>query len=126
VLTQLISNALLKVERGVSSIGPTGAIAAQTTTASNLSEQLEEAKLAVAAGIVSFDLAQKSLAADQRKYELGAETNFFVLDSQTKLAQTELALLQTQVNYQVACAAVDHATGDLLEPYQVRISELSK
>ena len=88
--------------------------------------QLEEAKLALAGGSVSFDLAQKSLAADQRKFELGAETNFFVLDSQTKLAQAELVLLQTQVNYQIALAALGHATGNLLDPYQVQIIELSK
>jgi len=59
--------------------------------------QLEEAKLTLAAGQSSLELARKSLAADQRKYELGAETNFFVLDSQTKLAQSELDLLQTQI-----------------------------
>src|SRR5271154_6247689 len=88
--------------------------------------QLEEAKLALEAGKVSFDLAQKSLAADQRKYELGAETNFFVLDSQTKLAQSELDLLQTQINYQIARATVDRATGSLLEPYHVQIAELSR
>jgi outer membrane protein TolC len=88
--------------------------------------QLEEAKLALAAGKASFELAQKSLASDQRKFELGAETNFFVLDSQTKLAQAELVLLQTQVNYKIALAAVGHATGNLLDPYQVKIAELSK
>lgn len=88
--------------------------------------QLEEAKLALEAGKVSYDLAQKSLESDQRKYELGAETNFFVLDSQSRLAQAQLVLLQTQVNYQVALAAVGHATGNLLDPYQVRIAGLSK
>jgi HAE1 family hydrophobic/amphiphilic exporter-1 len=88
--------------------------------------QLEEAKLALAAGKASFELAQKSLASDQRKFELGAETNFFVLDSQTKLAQAELVLLQTQVNYKIALAAVGHATGNLLDPYQVKIAELFK
>jgi outer membrane protein TolC len=87
---------------------------------------LEEAKLTLAAGKTSLELAQKSLAADQRKYELGAETNFFVLDSQTKLAQSELDLLQTQINYQIARATVDHATGSLLEPYHVQIEELSQ
>jgi len=86
---------------------------------------LEEAKLTLAAGKTSLELAQKSLTADQRKYELGAETNFFVLDSQTKLAQSELNLLQTQINYQIARATVDHATGSLLEPYHVQIAELS-
>src|SRR3984885_14469388 len=88
--------------------------------------QFEEAKLTLAAGKTSLELAQKSLAADQRKYELGAETNFFVLDSQTKLAQSELDLLQTQINYQIARATVDRATGSLLEPYHVQIAELSR
>lgn len=88
--------------------------------------QLDETKMALQAGITAFDLAQKQLAADQRKYELGAQDNFFVLDSQSKLAQAELTLLQTQTEYQVAVATVHHATGTLLEPYSVQITELSK
>jgi outer membrane protein TolC len=88
-------------------------------------QQLEEAKLTLAAGKISLDLAQKSLGADQRKYELGAENNFFVLDSQTRLAQSELDLLQTQIGYQIAKATVDRATGTLLEPYHVQIEGLS-
>ena len=87
---------------------------------------LEEAKLTLEAGKLSYDLAQKSLAADQRKYELDAETNFFVLDAQSKLAQANLDLLQTQIDYQVARAAVDHATGSLLKPYHVLIDDLSQ
>jgi outer membrane protein TolC len=87
---------------------------------------LEEAKLTLAAGKESLDLARKSLTAELRKYELGAETNFFVLDSQTKLAQSELSLLQTQISYQIARATVDRATGSLLEPYHVQIAELSQ
>ena len=88
--------------------------------------QLDEARQALVAGTTSFELAQKSLASEQRKFELGAETNFFVLDAQTRLAQAELTLLQTQVNYRLALAAVGHSTGDLLAPYQVQISERSK
>ncbi|HEY1903357.1 MAG TPA: TolC family protein [Terracidiphilus sp.] len=88
--------------------------------------QLEEARDALTAGTASFDLAQKSLTAEQRKFELGAETNFFVLDAQTKLAQAELTLLQTQVNYRIALAAVGHSTGDLLTPYHVQIAGLSR
>jgi len=89
-------------------------------------EQLEEAKKTLEAGKISYDLAQKTLAAEQRKYELGAETNFFVLDAQSRLAQANLDLLQTQINYQVARAAVDHATGSLLAPYHVEILDLTK
>ncbi len=92
----------------------------------NASQQLEETKLALSAAEVSLDLARKTLAADQRKFELGAETNFFVLDSQERLAQAELILLQSQVNYQVAAAAVGHATGRLLAPYKLQIDAASK
>ena len=93
---------------------------------SNSVHQLEEAKLTLAAGKTALDLAQKALVAEQRKYELGAETIFFVLDAQTRLAEAELSLLQAQVGYQVAVAAVDHATGGLLQPYHVQIAELSQ
>jgi outer membrane protein TolC len=97
-----------------------------TREVQNAIHQLEEARDALAAGTASFDLAQKSLAAEQRKFELGAQTNFFVLDAQTRLAQAELTLLQTQVNYRIALAAVGHSTGDLLAPYHVQIGELSR
>lgn len=88
--------------------------------------QLNETKLGLTAAMTSFDLAGKSLAADQRKFELGAETNFFVLDSQERLAQAELALLQARISYQLAVAAVHHASADLLSPYHVQIEAASK
>ncbi len=97
-----------------------------TREVSDAVHQMEEAQLALDAAKTSYDLAQKSLAADQRKYELGSETNFYVLDSQARQAQSELVLLQTQVSYQLARAALNHATGDILEPYQVQIRELAK
>jgi outer membrane protein TolC len=96
-----------------------------TLEVNNAVRQLEEAKLTLEAGKIAYDLAQKSLAAEQRKYELGAETNFFVLDAQSKLAQADLDLLQTQVNYQIARTAVDHATGSLLKPYHIQIKEIA-
>ena len=65
------------------------------------------------------------MAAEQRKYDLGSETIFFVLEAQTELAGAQLSVLQAEVNYQLAVAAVDHATGELLEPYQVQIGELT-
>src|SRR6266513_597124 len=87
---------------------------------------LEEAKLSMEASKVALDLAQKSLRADERKYELGAETVFFVLDSQIVLAQAELNLVQSQVNFQLAVAEVDHATGDLLDHHHVQILDPQK
>ena len=93
---------------------------------SNSIHQLELAKLTLAAGKTALDLAQKELTAEQRKYELGAQTIFFLLDAQTKLAQAESSLLQAQITYQIAVAAVDHATGGLLQPYHVQVAELSQ
>lgn len=97
-----------------------------TREVSDAVRQMEEAKLALTAGTASFDLAKKTLTSEERKYELGAETNFFVLDAQTKLAQAELVLLQAEINYQVALASVGHATGNLIGPYHVQIADLSK
>lgn len=93
---------------------------------SNSIHQLELAKLTLAAGKTALDLAQKELTAEQRKYELGAKTISFLLDAQTRLAQAESSLLQAQITYQIAVAAVDHATGGLLQPYRVQVAELSQ
>jgi outer membrane protein len=92
---------------------------------SNAVHQLEQAKLSIAAGKEALDLAKKTMAAEQRKYDLGSETIFFVLEAQTELASAELSLLQAQVNYQLAVAGLDHATGELLEPYHVQIADLT-
>jgi outer membrane protein TolC len=75
---------------------------------------------------VAVNLAKENLHADERKYELGAETVFFVLDAQTQLAQAELNLIQSQINFQIAVAQLDHSTGDLLEHHHVEILEPKK
>jgi outer membrane protein len=92
----------------------------------NAVHQLEQAKISIAAGKEAVDLAQKNTAAEQRKYELGQGTIFLVLEAQTELAAAEQSLLQAEVGYQLAVASVDHATGDLLEPYQIQIAGLTK
>ncbi len=97
-----------------------------TLEVTNAVHALEEAKLSMEASKVALDLAQKSLRADERKYELGAQPVFFVLDSQIVLAQAELNLIQAQVNFQVAVAQVDHATGDLLDHHHVQILDSQK
>jgi outer membrane protein TolC len=51
---------------------------------------------------------------------------FFLLDSQTRVAAARASLLQAQIDYQNAVAAVDYATGNLLETYQVQIAGLTK
>jgi outer membrane protein TolC len=97
-----------------------------TLEVTNAVHALEQTKLSMEASKVALDLAQQSLHADERKYELGAETVFFVLDAQTQLAQAELNLIQAQVNFQVAVAQLDHATGDLMDRHHVEILEPKK
>lgn len=92
----------------------------------NAVHQLEQAKLSIVAGKESLDLANKTMAAEQRKYELGSSTIFLVLEAQTEVADAEQVLLQAEIGYQLALAAVDHATGEMLEPYHVQIAELSR
>ncbi len=97
-----------------------------TLEVTNAVHALEQAKLSMEAAKIARDLAQETLHADERKYELGAETVFFVLDAQNQLAQAEQNLIQAQVNFQLAVAAVDHATGDLLDHHHVQIVEPHK
>src|SRR5712664_1413974 len=94
-----------------------------TLEVTNAIHALEQAKLSMEASKVALDLAEKTLHADERKYELGAETVFFVLDAQTQLAQAELNLVQSQINFQIAVSQLDHSTGDLMEHHHVEIKE---
>ncbi|HVH70543.1 MAG TPA: TolC family protein [Candidatus Dormibacteraeota bacterium] len=97
-----------------------------TLEVTNAVHSLEQAKLSMEAAKVAADLARDTLHADERKYELGAEPVFFVLDAQTQLAQAELNVIQSQVGYQLAVAQVDHAMGDLLDHHHVQIVEPHK
>jgi outer membrane protein len=97
-----------------------------TFDVSNAVHQLEEAKIGVAANKEAVDLARKTMAAEQRKYELGTGQIFLVLEAQTELAAAEQSLLQAEVSYQVAVAGVDYSTGNLLAPYGVQIAELTR
>jgi len=97
-----------------------------TLDVNNAVHQLEEAKLTLEAGKTSLDLAEKTLAADQRKYQLGDETVFFLLDAQTRVAGAKQSLLGAQIDYRNAVAYVDWATGNMLEAYQVHIADMTK
>jgi len=97
-----------------------------TFDVSNAVHQLEEAKISMAANKEAVDLARKTMAAEQRKYELGTGQIFLVLEAQTELAVAEQSLLQAEISYRVAVAAVDYAIGNLLEPYGVQIAELTR
>ena len=89
----------------------------------NAVHSLEQAKLSISAAKIARDLSEKNVQAEQRKFELGEQTIFFVLEAQTELAQAEASLVQAEVNYQRAVSQVDHATGGLLDRYHVQIAQ---
>jgi outer membrane protein len=90
-----------------------------STQVKNAVHDLELAELVMTAAKDSRELAAKNLAAEERKYQLGAETIFFVLDAQNQLSQAEQSLVQAQISYQKALAEVDHATGSLLAKHKL-------
>jgi outer membrane protein len=89
----------------------------------NAVHSLEQAKLSISAAKIARDLAQKTAESEQRKYELGSGQIYLVLEAQNEVAQAETTLVQAQVSYQMALAAVDHATGTLLNRHQVEIQK---
>lgn len=88
----------------------------------NAVHDLESAKLSMAAARIARDTAQKNLEAEQKKYELGVETIFFVLDAQNQLAQAEQGLLQSQISYQNALTSLDRSMGILLDRHHVELA----
>jgi HAE1 family hydrophobic/amphiphilic exporter-1 len=95
-----------------------------STEVKNAVHDLEQAELVITAAQTSRDLSAKNLSAEERKYQLGAQTIFFVLDAQNQLSQAELSLVQAKIAYQRAVAAVDHATGGLLHKHNVSVSSM--
>jgi outer membrane protein len=96
-----------------------------TYDVSNAVHQLEQAKISMAASKEAVELARKTMAAEQRKYELGTGQIFLVLEAQTELAAAEQSRLQAEIGYQLAVAALKYATGSSLEPYGVQIVEIT-
>lgn len=86
--------------------------------------QLEQASIALSASRVAVELSRKSLQAEERKYQLGTDTIFFVLQAQTELASAEFSVLQSEIQYQLARASVDHATGMLLDRYKIEVKKI--
>lgn len=91
------------------------------TEVKNAVHDLEQAEILLTASKESLDVATKSLAAEERKYQLGAQTVFFVLDAQDTLSQAEQALLQAQIAYQKALTELDRATGQLLGKHKMTV-----
>jgi outer membrane protein TolC len=76
---------------------------------------LNSSKEGIRIGTIARDLAQKRVEADQKRYELGATTLFFVLASQTDFITAESNLVNQVINYRRSELNLLQRTGQLLE-----------
>ncbi len=81
----------------------------------NAVTNVESSKASVKLATVNRDLAQKALDAEQKKYELGVNTIYFVLEAQQNLVSAENQLVNTSVNYRRNLLTLNRVTGELLE-----------
>jgi len=65
--------------------------------------QVDNTKASVELAKIVTDLAQKRVDAEQKKYELGTTTIFFVLAAQTDLTQAQSNLVTQSINYGGTC-----------------------
>lgn len=90
----------------------------QVLTAIN---QVENSKASVELAKIARDLAQKRVDADQKRYELGTTTIFFVLASQNDFALAEAALVRETLNYRRNLLVLSQRTGELLQERNIVI-----
>jgi outer membrane protein TolC len=81
----------------------------------NAVSDVESSKASIKLAVVNRDLAQQALDAEQKKYELGVNTIYFVLDAQQRLVEAENQLVSTTVQYRRNIVTLLRATGELLE-----------
>jgi len=77
--------------------------------------QVESSKQAIKLSVVARDFARKYLESEQKKYELGNSTIFFVLQAQGALVGAESSVVQNSVNYRRNLMNLLRTTGELLE-----------
>ncbi|MGI9104346.1 MAG: TolC family protein [Terriglobales bacterium] len=84
---------------------------------------LEQNRARVDAAAAGARLAAESLDAEQKKYLLGASTNYNVLQAQRDLAQAESNLVAARAAYEKSRVEVDRATGLTLTHLGIEIAD---
>ena len=84
----------------------------QVVTAINL---IDSSKEGIRIATIARDLAQKRVDADQKRYELGATTLFFVLASQADYVSAESNLVTQIINYRRSQINLLQRMGQLLD-----------
>jgi outer membrane protein len=84
---------------------------------------IELADATIQAAVRARDLARQNVDAEQQKYQLGSITAFELLDSETRLASTESALVAGYVGYQQAFIQYQRATWTLLDGFGMIVDQ---
>lgn len=77
--------------------------------------QVENSRASVKLAQIALDFAQKRADADQKRYDLGVITIFFLLASQNDLTQAQSTLVNNTVNYRRNLLNLQQRVGNLLE-----------
>jgi outer membrane protein TolC len=82
---------------------------------------MRRARASYAAAVQARRYQQESLEAEQMRYEVGASTAFFVIQYESLLAQARSTEVAAKSAYVKARAALERATGKILEQHQISL-----
>ncbi len=83
---------------------------------------VEQSRAAFIAAREAREFQEQSLEAERQKYAVGASTSYLLIQYQRDLVQAQSAEVTAQADYAKARAALDRATGTLLERFGVQIT----
>lgn len=101
-----------------------------TQTSNSIRLEVQNAMIGVEQAMARYNsatktvaLQQRTLEAEQKKFDLGASTIFLVVQAQRDLAIARSQEIAAQNSYVVARTALDQATGQILEVHNITLDE---
>lgn len=88
-----------------------------------VADDVEAARASIQQAQMARDFAQQRFEAEQKRYEMGIQQLFFVLDAQTQLNFAENDLLTRLVSYRRSLVNLNRTTGELLEVHGVVLDD---
>ena len=84
---------------------------------------LQQAQVRYQTAVRTRELAEETLKAEQRKYQLGSSSNALVIQAQRDVVTAESEEVQSMANYTHARIAFEQAVGITLERNNITMSE---
>ncbi|MGA2723719.1 MAG: TolC family protein [Bryobacteraceae bacterium] len=84
---------------------------------------LQQAQVRYETAVQTRELAEETLKAEQRKYQLGSSSNALVIQAQRDVVNAESEEVQSMANYTHALIAFEQALGITLERNRITMSE---